>query len=229
MVTANKIISDIRNLATSGSNSIDFRIEESQILYWIDGVRSTLISQALQKRQDITDTWLQTINCLELIEVDRSECCEITTNCTILRSKLQIPNTIETTGDNSIIRVETANGTIIYKSTPFEINYNTGNKYTSNKPKWYLKNNYIYVINNSFLKSINVIALYETPSDLSKFVSCNGDTCFNINSNYPCSIKMANIITEVVFKTKIIPFLQMIPDNSNNGNNNLSKENTTTQ
>lgn len=229
MVTANKIISDIRNLATSGSNPIDFRIEDSQILYWINEIRSKLISQAVQKRQDISDTWLQTISCMELIEVDKSECCEIKSNCTILRTKYTIADTVETSADNSIIRVETLNGTIISKSTPFEINYNSGNKYTSGKAKWYLKNNYMYIVNNAFLKYINIIGLFENPAELAQYKDCSGNTCFNKNGDYPCSFKMASDITDIVFKTKILPFIQMIPDNSNNGNNNLNKESTTIQ
>ncbi len=218
-ITANHILSDIRNIATSGSNPVDFRIEDSQVLYWIDQIRSTLISQSIQKRQDISDIWLQPLNCLQLIEVDNSECCELTTNCKILRSELEVPNTIEFNGDNLIIRVEKPNGEIISKSTIFENKYSNNSKYTSNKSRWYLKNNYIYITNEDIIEFINIIGLFDSPSELSKYTGCNGNPCFNLNTNYPCSKKMAEQITDIILKKKIYPFLQLPQDNTNDNSN----------
>jgi len=109
-LTVRKIISDIRNIATSGSNPIDFRIEDSQILFWVNETRSMLISQAVKKREDINDSWLQQITCLPLISVDKSQCCEITTDCNILRTEVALPDTVDTSSDNFIVRVETDNG-----------------------------------------------------------------------------------------------------------------------
>ncbi len=160
-LTVRKIISDIRNIATSGSNPIDFRIEDSQILFWVNETRSMLISQAVKKREDINDSWLQQITCLPLISVDKSQCCEITTDCNILRTEVALPDTVDTSSDNFIVRVETDNGTIISKTTPFESKYNSYGKYGSNKPKWYLKNNYLYIINEEVINSINVTAVFE--------------------------------------------------------------------
>jgi len=223
MVTANKIISDIRNIATSGSNPIDFRIEDAQIQYWIDEIRSMLIAQSLEKKDDINDSWILPINCLDLIEVDKSECCEVTTNCKVLRTQEQIPSTIDTVHDNSIVRVEDISGNILSKTTAFESKYNNYNKYTTDKTKWYLKNNYIYIINSQFLNKINVYGLWEIPSDLSNYVNCDGNTCYDINSFYPISLKMASDITNIVLKTKIYPFMSMPQDNTNDSSNTLDR------
>lgn len=219
--TLNQIVSDIRNIATSGSNSVSFRIEDKQIEFWVHEIRSKLIAQELQKRRDITDTWLQQINCLHLIEVDKSECCEVETNCKILRTVRQLPQTIDYIGDNLIIRVESLNGDIISKTTAFESKYNDYNKYTSNKPKWFLKNNYIYIINTDYIDKINTIGLFENPTELQSFTSCNGNTCYNKSSQYPVSAKMASDITDIIVKTKVFPYLQMPEDNSNNAKNEL--------
>jgi hypothetical protein len=64
-LTTAKLVSDIRNIASSGSNPVEFKIEDSQILFWCNEVRSTLISQAIQKKQDLTDLWIQSITCLQ--------------------------------------------------------------------------------------------------------------------------------------------------------------------
>jgi hypothetical protein len=225
-VTTKQLIADIRNIATSGSNPVDFRIEDKQILFWINEIRSMLISQSLQKRQDISDTWLQQITCLELVEVDKSECCEITTDCKILRTVRQLPDTIETNADNTIIRVESMIGEIISKTTPFESKYVSFSKYTKNKGRWYSKNNYLYIINEQYIDKINVVGLFENPADLIAYTACNGSTCFSYNSPYPASLKMASDITNIVLKTKVYPFLQLPQDNTNNANNNVNPVNT---
>lgn len=225
-MTEQHLISDIRNEATSGSNPDDFRIEDSQISYWVDQCRATLIAQSLQKRPDINDTWLQTISCLSLIQVDKSECCEIQTGCMILRTELQLPETVDNNSDNLIIRVEDSMGNIISKSNNFESKYNTYMKYTSNKPKWFLKNNYIYIINSDFLSNINITGIWDRPSDLTAFTSCDGSTCHSTDSEYPCSMKMASMITDIVLKTKVYPYIQLPRDTTNDNSNNFVNPNT---
>ena len=225
-LTANKLVSDIRNIATSGSNPVEFRIEDSQVLYWCNQIRAMLIAQQVQKRNDITDIWLQLLSCLALEQVDKSECCEIETDCIILRTVRQLPNTIEILGDNFIVRVETPTGDIISKTTAFEEKYNKYNKYTKEKRRWFFKNGYLYITNEEMLSTINVWGIFEDPIELSNYVACDGSTCFNWDSNYPCSLKMANEITNIVMKTKVYPFLQLPQDNTNDANNTTPPANT---
>lgn len=225
-LTTNKLVSDIRNIATSGSNPVEFKIEDSQILFWCNEIRSMLIGQQLAKRADVSDIWLQTIGCLELEQVDSSECCEIETNCTILRTVREIPATIETSEINNIYAVETPLGELISKTNSDEERYLKYSKYTSTKPYWFLKNNRIYIINNDFLTHINIDGIFEDPYELKDYVGCDESTCFSWNSNYPCSLKMANEITNIVLKTKVYPFLQLPADNTNDASNTTPAANT---
>lgn len=225
-LTANKIVSDIRNIATSGSNPIEFKIEDKQILFWCNEIRSMLISQAMYKRVEVMDVWLQTITCMELVQVDESECCDVTTGCKVLRTLEQVPDTIETIGDMGIIRVETPTGQIIPYTTPFEDKYADYNKYTSKKRKWLSKNGYIYILNDTFLESINVVGIFDDPTELINFVGCDESTCFSWDDTYPCSLKMANDITNIVLKTKVYPYLQLPADNTNDANNTTVQPNT---
>lgn len=225
-MTAREILSDIRNLSTSGANPENFRIEDSQLLFWIDETRSTLIAQSLQKRPDINDTWLQTLSCLDLIQVDKSECCEIETGCQILRTELQLPDTVDNNQDNLIIRVEDSIGDIISRSNNFKNKYSNYTRYTTNKPKWFLKNNYIYIINSDFLTNINVTAIFERPSELAAYTSCGGNACYTTTSEYPCSLKMASVISDIILKTKVYPFIQTPRDITNDNSDNFSNPNT---
>lgn len=218
-MTANHIISDIRNIATSGSNPIEFKIEDSQILFWINEVRAMLISQALQRGQDISDVWVQKIACLELEQVDASDCCEDTTGCYVYQTVLELPATIETFGDNMIIRVTTSSGSIISKSNIFSEIYSDYNKYVNNKRIWWLNGRKVKVWSSMPLSKINVYLIAEDPSELSSYTSCDNSSCWTYDSNYPCSLKMASMITDIVVKTKVYPFLQFPSDNRNDADN----------
>lgn len=216
MLNLRKIVADIRNIADSGKNNYSFRISDEQIAYWVNEVRSMLISQALSKRQDITDVWIQEIPCIQLELVDSSDCCFITTDCPILKSIQKIPITIESNNDNLILRVTNSYGDIINKSNPFEVKYNKYNKYIGNKHQWYLNNGYLYITSDLLLEYVNIFAIFEDPEELSNFTSCTTSIgCFTWDSKYPVSLKMANDITNIIMKTKVMPFLQMPYDTSN--------------
>ena len=215
MFTLRKGIADVRNIADSGENNYSFRITDNQIGFWWSEVRSMLISQAIGKRQDITDVWVQSLPCLELELVDNSDCCIITTKCYILKTKLKIPITIETASDNLILSVTNPMGDIITKSNRFESKYTKYNKWTSEKPQWFLQNGYLYITNDKLLEYVNIFAIFEDPQDLASYTTCSGSSCFNLDSQYPVSLKMANDITNIIMQTKVIPFLQFPQDTSN--------------
>ncbi len=215
-MTLKMLVSDIRNIASSGSNPIDFRIEDAQIIFWINECRSKLIAQAIQKRQDISTTWTQTIACLDLEQGDISDCCNTTTGCNILQSVLTLPRSIETGGEDGIIRVETLTGKIIPRGSAFSDKYHQYSKYTGDKVTWRLKDNDKLIIEGSdFLTKVAVVGIWEDPRELAAYSDCSGGTCYSSTSNYPCSTKMASDITDIVLKTKVFPFLQLPQDTTN--------------
>jgi len=219
--TLDQITDDIIGIATSGSNPDNFKIPREQIYYWIAQIRAMLIGQSLAKKDDLNDSWLQQINCVLLESADESECCLAPSGCYVLKTVEQIPNTIDTWKNNWIVSVTTAYGDQIPKSTQFSNRYQKYNKYTGNKRYYYLKNNYIYIVNDIMLEYINVQGLFEDPADLDTFVSCEGDTCFNSNTSvYPISANMSSMITDIILKTKVMPLLlQFKPDDKNDGAN----------
>lgn len=220
MISATDIASDIQNIATSGSNNIEFRIETMQLLFWINEVRAQLIAQSLNRRDDINDTWLQTINCLEMEQVDSAECCTVTSGCYVLRSKKQLPSTIDSYKDNWIVSVTTPLGDIIPKQNVFKARYQKYNTFTANKPGWYLKNDYLYVTNNQLLKYVNVTALFSDPTDLENFVNCEDQACFTMDGPYPVTYNQAKQITDIILQTRVYPFLSFGQDKKNDADDN---------
>jgi hypothetical protein len=206
-ISANYLIYDILEIASSGGNPNEFKISNEQILYWIEQTRAILIGQSLNKRDDINDTWVQYINCLEMEPVDASLCCLAPSDCKVTRSVQKLPSTIDTWRDNWIISVSGMDGNSIPKSNPIKQKYQKYNKYTKNDPSWCVIDDYLYIINDVFLEKLRVGLLAEFPSDLARFVDCTGEACFSLDSNYPISISMASQITDIIVKTKVQPFI----------------------
>lgn len=225
-ISLNHIVSDVMNIASSGSNPIEFKIEPAQVVYWINEIRATLISQAIQKNQDLSDIWIQKISCLELEKTELGKCwdsedeeCSDGNGCFILRSIEELPDTIEIFGDNMIIRVTTLSGTVISKSNQFSEVYSKYNKYSNNKPVWWIENKRLYISGQTFIKKVDIYGIFDQPSDLANFKSCDDQSCWDYNSNYPCSLKMASMITDIVVRTKVYPYLQLPADNKNDADN----------
>lgn len=214
MITANHLISDIRQIATSGGNSDDFKVSDRQILYWVNEIRSMLISQAIDKRADIADVWLQSITCFEMELADISDCCEVATGCYGLKSVSQVPTTIG--DDELIIGVYTIDGEVIDELTRQRSRYSKYNKFTKAKAGWFIKDGYLYIVNNTMLEMVTLSGIWEDPSDLAAFISCADQPCWSFDSDYPVSLKMASMITDIVIKTKIQPMMNFPLDNSNN-------------
>lgn len=215
-ITAQHLIYDILEIASSGGLPSEFKISNEQILYWIEQTRSMLISQSLNKKDDINDSWIQYINCVELEQVDASTCCLVDTDCYVLRSKQQIPSTIDTWKDNWIVSVTTIDGTSVPKSNPIRQRYQKYNKFTSNTRGWYLKDDYLYIINDQLLTYVSIAGLFEFPSELANFISCEGEACWSLDSPYPISLSLATQVTDIIIKTKVNPFMAYPMDNSNN-------------
>lgn len=225
MIISQQVITDdIRGIASSGSNPNEFRIPDEQIYWWIDEIRAVLISQSLAKKDDLNDTWLQTISCMEMEQADEAECCLAETGCYVLKTVKKIPATIDTWKANWIVSVTTAAGEPISKSNRFANKYQKYSKYTGSTRYYYLKNDYLYIVNDQLLESINVTALFQSPSDLANYVTCEDEACFTPESPYPISANMSSQLVDIIIKTKVIPYMQFPGDYENDASSQIDKK-----
>jgi len=226
-ITLSHLIYDILEIASSGGNPNQFKISNNQISYWIEQVRSQLISQSLAKHDDINDNWINYIPCVQLSQADKSECCNAPSGCYVMKSNLRLPSTIDTWKDNWIVSVSTMDGNMLSKTNPIKAKYQNYSKYAKNMRSWYVKDDYLYVINDDFLELVEVAGLFESPSELSRFADCSGNACFTEDSKYPVSLTLATQITDIVVRTKVNPFMSyaMANDNGNNGSTPEQKSN----
>lgn len=223
MITRTHLIFDLLELARAGRGSDDESLTPELVGFWVDNTRAELIGQWVDKGRSLNPDIIQTIPCLEIEQVDASECgCE-ETGCFIYRSKLQLPATVESAnGVNLITRVASVKvDSKAFSFVPYErFIWSSDNKFTKNIPKATLKNRYLYIKSNSFLGdkiSVSLVASY--PQDLAIYASCTGEPCYTDDSYYPISARMVETLKKKIQDTNLRIALQTKGDDVNNANN----------
>ena len=230
MNTLNKLVYDIKNIAYGGSQSDDTPINDRQVAYWANQGRSILVEQTMSSTKSIPDALIQHIECIELECITPEECCDISVSIgeKILRSTQKIPVTIQRSGKNTIISVSSVDKTVAFAETSFyRQKMNKHNKYTSKKARWFLKNNYLYIIQGFVMDKVSLAGVFDDPTEVSEFNNCDGSPCFTWDSEYPVTNKIAKIITDMVLKEKMGYTLQADRDDSNDGSGDDASKQTT--
>jgi hypothetical protein len=230
-MTIREIIARIINLYEKGVPSRNVRLSPRHVYNKIVTVRSKLISQEAKKRQKINQWNYQTLPCVELIKVDAHECpCIAPVGCEILRSKFPIPKPLTNLNSHLIQSVTTIDGNTVFNETTFQDKkYKAGSKYSSNKPDYYFRNNYLYVTHKSGLKVITITALFDNPLDVIKFesyckencVDCKEDCDSILDNEFPIDNDMIDTLVDLSKIELIEQFIQMKEDITNNSSDSI--------
>ena len=190
-------------------NLTNSSISEELVKFHIKNTRAELIKQGANKGYTIDSYVIQSLGCIDLEEVDASECCEVPSGCKILRTNVSIPTPIKMHSRQLITRVGPVNRLekswqqIEFERVPFE----TPTRFTKNMIKWFTMNNNgrVYILvpaDNMILRSIDICTIdgvWSDPEDLVTFHNCDtGEACFSGKSEFPCSEDMANTILKIV-------------------------------
>lgn len=201
-------------------------------LYYTDLIneqRALFIRNEYNKKRTLDPNIQQTIGCMELELVEAHTCCEdIPVGCKILRTKKPIPNTIEfhhTKGITSIgpiLMTEKRFTLIDFSRVPY-----VGSGRTNQKAIYaFLLDSYIYVFSKDpFVKTLTKIAIrgiFEDPTALADFNTCEGKPCWSTKDIYPLNQWMWAYVKEQViqqlFRKRQIPL-----DNNNNARDDIAK------
>lgn len=190
MSTWRKLISDVRGLhkLLSTDNLITDRVIKSEI----NNIFLTLVKRETNLRKLwATDTIFTTIPCLQLKEVDISECCNYVDGCSIARSVYQLPKIAEGNYQYLIQGVYSINAMSGKGTKIKEISIN---RYLNllklpiikNEIYFWINNNYLYITNPN-LQAVRFSALFEedVPNEI-MFPEDNGCGCSNISDNDYC-------------------------------------------
>jgi hypothetical protein len=207
MATYNEIIYNLSNLYDGGIGSDDDNVSNEQLIWLFNQYRAKLVREDLNKKRTIDPQIVQNLGCVEVECVDASECCDIPSYTTILRSKKPLPKSIEGYTRNYLIFVGSVDKAIPYLVTSeTQARWSGYNKYTSNAPRAYIRDSdrYLYLINApAGIEIITVDVIAENPEEASKFTTCAGEPCFNRDMEYPISAHMIPTINAMITEREL--------------------------
>ena len=227
MATLNEIAYDLLSIVRpqlSDDNDIDLR----QIKFWIRNQRALWIRNELNRKRTIDEDIIQTV-CADIEEVDASDCCDITIDCSILRTKKKLPKTIELHNKNGIVRV----GPVNRKGKPFSyIDYSRvawigSGRFNQHLLYAFLYNEYLHVLTKNpayqDLKTIVVRGVFEDPSEVSGFKDCVTDQpCYSDDDPYPIKTWMIPALKEAILKSNLM--IEAQAEAQGDDNNNASSD-----
>ena len=203
-MTLNEIAYNVLNLVRGGRSSNNDYISLDQIKFNIRYYRAMLIRRDFARNGMITRHLEQDLGCLNLIKVDASKCCNLPTECAVYRTERALPRTVRFNFRDAITHVSDVTGTgtipLVESHTVQWLPYD---KYTKDKYKAYMIEDFMYIYNAEGLGFINVRGVFENPEDVSSF-DCDGAECYDDNMDYPLPLDMVETITKGIMAGELV-------------------------
>ena len=216
MISLNHLIFDIKNIAYGGTQSDDTSVSDRQVAYWVNQLRALLVRNELSSTRTIPDIFVQHIECINLECIDPVECCEESSDERMMRSTQKVPLTIQRGGKNTILAVSSIDKKVGFSETSyFRQRTSKNNKFTGSRPRWFIKDEYLYLINSKLIDRVSISGIFEDPTEVIEFNTCEGVPCFTWDSKYPVTPNMAKTITDIILKDRLGITLSAPTDDSN--------------
>lgn len=217
MKTLNNIIDDNMQLLRSLKVTQAESLQRGQMAYHVANARAFFVEKDIRLKRRLHSRLFQTIGCLELEVADQSDCCNVPAGCKVLKSVLPLPDSIH----DSYVSIMTIQNKPIQLTDSDRAFFNQYRKYVSNDTSSYIKNRYLYVINEQFLKYVAVRSIFVDPMELASYNTCSGKACFTQDSDYPVPSYMLPLINMFVLKEFGVIY-QVKPDTVNDASQEAS-------
>lgn len=218
METLDKIVMDILRIARGSSVVQSETISTRQIEDWVNQYRSMLITQKVEKKYDLNSSLIQSMNCLELEQVDKAECCSLGfTTCNVLRTKLPLPKFVMSKVNGELITfVGKITGEPIQLMSETRTFFSQYRKFTKRTIVSYKKNGYIYILNDDAIEKITVRGVLEDPRAASEVISsCTSQPCYSLSDPYPITSEMIPTVRNLILTKELGMTLSSTSDKKN--------------
>lgn len=218
------LLTTIRQL--HDDSDIDLRL----LRYWIQSSRSVWVTNELNKFKPISPEFIQDLGCVTFEPSDVSLCQGLATDCTLLRSQLEMPVFLEAGYEPAITRVGPATvNSGSYRIIPYErIGYVGSGRFNSDAIYAFLLKPYMYVVSKTRtleyagLRRVNIRGILAHPEDAARFTKGDGTVCYKSTDNYPITDRLVAYMKEMIIKNDIRTMLSIIPDKLNNANDDAA-------
>lgn len=169
-----EIISEVRNSLRSAS--LDDWIPGKFIYFKLKGIAALFIKREADEKRlfRYTELWA-TIKCLEMVEDDLVNCCEISIpNCTkVMRSKNKLPE-IYSTRYGYLLNVTSVDYDRDYiPVTPQQYKYTKSREFNDKRKRYFWLENGYLIIPDSMVAVVTVKAMFTNKADALKLNSCD--------------------------------------------------------
>jgi hypothetical protein len=202
----------VRNGKISDDDDLDIR----QIKFWIKNNRAVWIKNELNKGRPVSQKFIQDVNdgCVELERVDVSTCPLVNVGQTLLRTTIDIPNTIERGNIPMITRVGPATvNSGSYFFIPYErVPYVSQGHFNSNAIYAFWLDNRIYLVsgtsnlNYSGMKKCNIRGVFADPEAVPGY---------DATLDYPITEHLWVYMKDIILKSDVTMFLSTLSDEIN--------------
>ena len=222
-----EIIQRVQSLYSKGVESDDSRLMRRHIYNKMLSTRSLLIFNKINKRQFMSKWNYTILPCVALVIVPENECpCIVAPGCKILRSKEKLPKPANSINGYILDAVMSVDGSIVFHEVTYlRKNWRVDDKYTSAKPDYFIKDDYLYITSTRKLKAVTVIGLFADPIEAENYPSyCDeGSTeptpcvAHPMDVEFPIDEEMIDALVELTVTELSVGFALGSEDRRNDG------------
>lgn len=217
-VSLDKIVYDLLLIIRGSNVSQSEPISIRQLEEWAHQYRAVLLKRDLDKNRMPNPDYIQEIPNLALSALEGSEDNTIGSDCYTFRSTLQLPKALDLSKKSGITYVGTILGVQIQMVPYNRFKWQMFKKYTKNDKLAYLRNQYIYVSNNTLLEYINVRGVWENPLELTAFNDVD------YRANYPIPMDKIPALKELILTKELGMEAKTSTDDKNNSDHGVSPQ-----
>lgn len=221
MATIGELVLRVQNLYSKGATSDDSRLSNRLIYSKMKSARAFILDQ--YKRQMNVKNLYEYLDCVSLIEVSKYECeCLDLYACEQLwRSEYELPKLFQFSYGHELNVFNIKIGTKKYTEIPYNrIRYSHAGKYPTAVSYFFVKNNYLYFLDEDMPEVVTVQGVFEDEEEVLKFNGiCNQSSqnqCESIlEQEFKIETKFIEPMLELVIKELVLLFSQMPEDKTN--------------
>ena len=207
----------------------DDNISIDQIKDMIHNTRAKLLKQKFDKNlRVIDDGYTQSLGSLETELVDSSAHPDIPSERYLLRTVLDIPETIDRRNyEGTFTRIGPADRlSEKYNLVSYDRALYCGNgRFNKNQPFAFLSGGKMHLISNSIYHKptqyIEIIGVFQNPSQVARFTDSNGNSLYADDARYPVSRAMRDDLEKIIITERIGIQSQAPSDTINDGTDTL--------
>ena len=206
----------------------DFDIDIRQVKREVRKTRALLLRNEYNKNNRvIDDDVIQNLGCVELELADAADCCDIQSGCTVVKSVLPIPDTIELHERPAITRVGPVNK--IDKSYLFldydRVPFFGSSRFNGKEIACFLHSDHLFLIskdpNVKFIKYVNIRGVFEDVEAVAKFTTCSGNACYTDDDKYYITDWMETYLKTIVIQQFMVTLGQPVDNTNDNKDNSV--------